>query len=439
MRKPTLALMSAAAMGLLTVGCGNKAVQAKADNPEDLLKWSMDQYHHAKSFSTGVDFKIASVGFGINVERKRTLDYQAPNLYRVVTTLLPSKTQITCVSDGTNEIDYSDNVKAKAMKSPAPPELNTVSSEAMQEPAISGSLIYSFFGGSENIGELEQQTGDKATWGPDGTAPNGEPTKTVRFLTTGKLGHAEATIGTKTGLVYKLSFDAQPLVSQYLRGHTPEEAIEELKKVLANSPKGVKRDVLQKAIDTGPSVYSIACSETFIDPKFDAPVEVAMFKANVPKGEAFSPPKPDGLAPVPVGQAAPDITVRDTSGNALKLSSLRGHVVMLDFWATWCNPCRETLPVTAALAQKYAGKGLRVLAISAEDSAKVAQFVKQQTYKLPAYLEKEDAATYAYHIDKLPTTVIIDARGNLSDYLPGVNRPEDLQVALARAGLNIGS
>ena len=78
-----------------------------------------------------------------------------------------------------------------------------------------------------------------------------------------------------------------------------------------------------------------------------------------------------------VGQAAPDFTLKDLNGNRVGLSDFKGKVVVLNFWATWCGPCREEIPHMDALYQKYKDQGLAVIGINAErNHEKVAEFAK---------------------------------------------------------------
>jgi peroxiredoxin len=124
------------------------------------------------------------------------------------------------------------------------------------------------------------------------------------------------------------------------------------------------------------------------------------------------------VAPVK-GAFAPDFTLPQLDGHELRLSSYRGKVVLLDFWATWCAPCREETPHLVELQQKYADRGLQVIGVSMDDSPEPARAFYQQFHMnypvvmgtaqtgelyggvlgLPiAFLIKQDGRIYAKHI-----------------------------------------
>jgi len=138
---------------------------------------------------------------------------------------------------------------------------------------------------------------------------------------------------------------------------------------------------------------------------------------------------------VPVGQAAPEFEVASLTGETKRLSDLRGKVVLLDFWATWCPPCRKGLPETQQLHREFADKGLAVLAISDEDSKTVEPFLKQNSYSFPTYLDAKGAAGKIYKVEAIPTVVIITREGRLSAYMVGLQSPETIRAELKKAGL----
>jgi thiol-disulfide isomerase/thioredoxin len=140
--------------------------------------------------------------------------------------------------------------------------------------------------------------------------------------------------------------------------------------------------------------------------------------------------------PVPIGQQAPDVTVTSMAGKEVKLSSLRGKPVLLDFWATWCGPCRVSLPHTQQVATKHA-KEITVLSISDEDADKIDAYFKQNGYKVAPYRDVDKSAQLHYKIETVPTFVVIDAQGNLVAYLAGYGGSGPLDEALAKVGVKV--
>lgn len=146
-------------------------------------------------------------------------------------------------------------------------------------------------------------------------------------------------------------------------------------------------------------------------------------------------PAPEKLAE----QVAPDFTLNGLDGASVSLSSLRGKVLLLDFWATWCPPCRASLPHTAELAQRPEAKRgeLQVLAInSGEAREKVAAFVKTQRLNLPVLLDPDQSTTKKYQANGLPTFVVVGRRGTIvyagAGFDPATT-PRELDDALASA------
>jgi thiol-disulfide isomerase/thioredoxin len=117
-----------------------------------------------------------------------------------------------------------------------------------------------------------------------------------------------------------------------------------------------------------------------------------------------------------VGQPAPDFTLSMLSGEAVQLSSLKGNVVLLDFWATWCPPCVTALPKLEQLHVSLQDEPVQILAINLNqpqdlDSVVPALLQKQRVVKLPVLHDDSDYLARDYRIDALPHVVIIDAEG----------------------------
>jgi thiol-disulfide isomerase/thioredoxin len=124
----------------------------------------------------------------------------------------------------------------------------------------------------------------------------------------------------------------------------------------------------------------------------------------------------DPPPPLPVGTVAPAFATKTVAGKPLTLASLRGHVVLVDYWATWCGPCRMATPVLQALHQKFKAGGLRVVGMSVDEPdtvGKVPAFVKQMgvTYTVTASPAANAKAAAAYKADGIPSQYLIDKKG----------------------------
>jgi len=136
-----------------------------------------------------------------------------------------------------------------------------------------------------------------------------------------------------------------------------------------------------------------------------------------------------------VGSIAPDFPVSSLKepGKEVRLNDLRGKVVVLDFWATWCGPCRQAMPYIAALNRDYKDKGVVFMSITDEEREKVEPFVKRESISLPIYLDSLMIAKNRLQVSSLPTTVVIDKNGKIQAYEQGFYTPEELAKTLETA------
>ena len=112
---------------------------------------------------------------------------------------------------------------------------------------------------------------------------------------------------------------------------------------------------------------------------------------------------------------APDFTLPTLSGAPIHLAELRGKVVLLNFWATWCVPCRTEMPTLEALYQRYKDRGLDVLAVNLDlrSTAGVAAFLQEVGVTFRVGLDPSWSIARAYRVLGLPTTYLIDRAGNV--------------------------
>ena len=160
--------------------------------------------------------------------------------------------------------------------------------------------------------------------------------------------------------------------------------------------------------------------------------------ATVPGNDlfAFTPPEKSvevqtlnlpGERPNLTGRVAQDFTLKTLDGAKISLSELRGKVVLLDFWATWCPPCRKEMPSIEKLHQEYKDKGLVVLAINDEDSGTVKGF--------PVLMDVKREVHRMYGARSIPTVIVIDPDGVIKAHYIGGRSEEELLAAVRTAGL----
>ncbi len=125
-----------------------------------------------------------------------------------------------------------------------------------------------------------------------------------------------------------------------------------------------------------------------------------------------------------VGSTAPDFTLKSRSGENIKLSELRGEVVMVNFWASWCAPCRQEMPLLEELHDRYADLGFTLLGVNVEEDSNAAlDLLKEIPVTFPILFDSRNDVSRLYNVVAMPTTVILDRDGAVryvhKGYLPG--------------------
>ena len=115
-----------------------------------------------------------------------------------------------------------------------------------------------------------------------------------------------------------------------------------------------------------------------------------------------------------VSGPAPNFTLKALDGKNLKLSEMRGNVILINFWASWCGPCREEMPLLNELHSKYEPLGFTVLGVNVEEQENSARgFLKNFPVDFPILLDNRNQVSKLYDVVAMPTSVVVDRDGNM--------------------------
>ena len=112
--------------------------------------------------------------------------------------------------------------------------------------------------------------------------------------------------------------------------------------------------------------------------------------------------------------AAPDFTLKSSTGENVRLAEQRGQVVMLNFWASWCGPCRQEMPLLDGISKKYGKMGFVLYGVNVEeDNTAAKKMLKDLGVSFPILFDTESKLSGLYNVEAMPTSVIIDKKGNI--------------------------
>ncbi len=143
-------------------------------------------------------------------------------------------------------------------------------------------------------------------------------------------------------------------------------------------------------------------------------------------GRAEAPADPQTLPALQEPFPAPDFELRDIDGKVHRLSDYRGKVVVLNFWATWCPPCREEMPSMELARQMIRGEDIVILAVNVgEDEDTIFRFTGDYPVEFPLLVDREAKVIRSYPVIGLPTTYVIDPRGYVTHRAVGSREWDD--------------
>jgi cytochrome c biogenesis protein CcmG/thiol:disulfide interchange protein DsbE len=153
---------------------------------------------------------------------------------------------------------------------------------------------------------------------------------------------------------------------------------------------------------------------------------------------------PQYLSPLQ-GKAAPEFTLEDLSGNKVSLASYKGKAVLLNFWATWCGPCKIETPWLIELRNQYAAQGFEILGVSADDinrddpaklsqeKQEIARFVQQMRMNYPVLIDGDSISKPYGGLDALPASFFVDRNGTIVAAQLGLTSKDEIEANIKKS------
>lgn len=137
-----------------------------------------------------------------------------------------------------------------------------------------------------------------------------------------------------------------------------------------------------------------------------------------------------------LGQVAPDFTLKSMSGVNYNLLEQRGNIIVINFWASWCGPCRKEMPVLQSFQDEYEDLGISVWGINVEQENQAGRdFLNDIKVEFPIFFDSNNAISAAYQVEAMPTTVLVDRNGKIRFVFRGYKAGYEKKYAKAIKGL----
>ncbi|MFC1552024.1 redoxin domain-containing protein [Candidatus Latescibacterota bacterium] len=396
--------MKSSDVSVLTVSAGQESkadLKAKPVELPEVMEKSMAVYNSLKGYRDSSTFEIHMTKPGLDnrISSQTLFAFETPNRILNKNIIESQIGRIDIFGNGEKMVSYMKRWK-QYTEEDSPEMLNSADFQMLQS-IVANNIILSddplkdLKNGVEEVKEAgSEQLDGKSTivielmqlassLGSD-LVP---PTATEEMLTPVKLW-----IDSKDYLIRKIAFE---LDMEQLSKSLPEQQ----RASVGDAYKGMKMSIteMHKEIEIDP---------VFSDKDFTfVPPDGAQLVMN------FSPPRPE--ASKLIGKLAPEFSLKDIEGNEVKLSDLKGKVVVTDFWATWCGPCIKAMPQIQALYEKYDKNSVVVLGINTweREEGLVEPFLKEHKITYRTLVDKSGQVTKQYGVQGIPTLFVIDREG----------------------------
>ncbi len=138
------------------------------------------------------------------------------------------------------------------------------------------------------------------------------------------------------------------------------------------------------------------------------------------------------VAALDIGQSAPDFTLKSIQGKNLNLAEQRGQIIVINFWASWCGPCRKEMPILQTFHNKYKNLGVSVWGVNVEQENQAGQdFLADLNLSFPIFFDSSNTISADYQVEAMPTTVIVDRSGKVRYVFRGYKNGYEKKYAKA--------